>query len=137
MHKALVKPHLDYCDVAWSPSSSKLITQLEKVQKLATRIILQASSTVRTAELYHTLKWQSLDQHKRVHTVLYVFKVLNNLVPIYLCNSHLHVPVVRTNHGKNSFYYRGATIWNSIDKSLYPLSNIVAFKSNRNLYFSS
>ena len=73
------KPHLDYCDVAWSPSSSKLISQLEEVQKLATRIILQAPSTVRMAELYHTLKWQSLDQHTRFHTVLYVFKVLNNL----------------------------------------------------------
>ena len=42
LHKFLVQPLLDYCDVAWSPGALKLDDKLERVQKLAARIVLGA-----------------------------------------------------------------------------------------------
>ena len=77
LYKSLVQPLLDYCDVAWSPGALKLVDKLERVQKLAARIVLGAPSTTRTVELYKTLNWSTLDQRRRYHTATYVFKVLN------------------------------------------------------------
>ena len=51
LYKSLVQPLLDYCDVAWTPGTRKLIGKLERVQRLAARIILGAPRTTRTYEL--------------------------------------------------------------------------------------
>ena len=39
MYKAIVRPHLEYCVQAWSPYLQKDIHCIEKVQRLATRMI--------------------------------------------------------------------------------------------------
>ena len=49
LYKLLVRPILDYCDVAWSPGAQKLVDKLKRVQKLAARITLGAPMTTRTA----------------------------------------------------------------------------------------
>ena len=87
LYKSLVQPLLDYCDVAWSPGALKQVDKLERVQKLAARIVLGAPSTARSVELYKTLNWSTLDQRRRYHTATYVFKVLNGLSPPYLQNT--------------------------------------------------
>ena len=87
LYKSLVQPLLDYCDVPWSPGALKLVDKLERVQKLAARIILGAPGTARTVELYKTLNWSTLDQCRRCHTAAYVYKVLNGLSPPSLQNT--------------------------------------------------
>ena len=52
LYKSLVQPLLDYCDLAWSSAAQKLVDKLERVQKLAARIILGALMATRTADLY-------------------------------------------------------------------------------------
>ena len=152
LYKSLVQPLLDYCDVAWSPGALKQVDKLERVQKLAARIVLGAPSTARTVELYKTLNWSTLDQRRRYHTATYVFKVLNGLSPPYLQNTfelsvhktkrclrnsyRIYIPFVRTTIAKNSFYYQGAALWNSLDQSLYSSTTLATFKSRySSLYF--
>ena len=94
-----------------------MVDKLERVQKLAARIVLGAPSTARTAELYKTLNWSTLDQRRRYHTTTYVYKVLNSLSPPYLQNTfelstkrclpnsyRIYIPFVRTTIAKNTFY---------------------------------
>ena len=84
LYKSLVQPLLDYCDVAWSPATFKLVDKLERIQKLAARIILGAPSAARTVKLYKTLNWSAFDQHRKYHTATYVYKILNDLSPRYI-----------------------------------------------------
>ena len=52
LYKSLVRPLLDYCDLAWSSAAQKLVNKLKRVQKLAARIILGVPMATRTADLY-------------------------------------------------------------------------------------
>jgi len=90
-------------------------------------------------ELYRTLA-----KRRRFHTAIIVYKILHQLSPGYLratsnyvttVTSHvgrnihrLFVPRVRTNYGKNSFYYKGTQIWNSLNASLYAVAMLGQFK---------
>ena len=96
-----------------------------RVQKVAARIILGTPMATKTVDLYKTLNWSTLGQRRRYHTATYVFKVLNDLSPLYRIkfnyrNSYcIYIPFVRTTICKNSFYYQGVVVWNSLDMSLY------------------
>ena len=67
-----------------TPGARKLIDKLERVQKLAARIILGAPRTTRTDELYKTLNWSTLEQRRKYHIAIHVLKGLS---PPYLQNT--------------------------------------------------
>ena len=140
LYHAFVVPHLDYCDAAWSPKTVKLITRLERVQKLAARIILGADMSTSSSELYSILNWKSLEQRRTFHTAVHVYRALRNLSPPYICgtfelsfqksnhslrnNYRIYVPNVRTNLARNGKYGRGGhQSCNTLIKSFSTLYN--------------
>ena len=87
----------------------------------------------------------TLAQCRHFHTIIQVFKILHNFVPVYLRdmfkfsvdvtghvgrNSHrLFIPRMRTTYGQKSLFYRGAVAWNNIDQTLYSVNSLSRFKS--------
>ena len=41
LYKAIVRPHLEYCIQAWRPYRKKDIDKLERIKKIATKMILE------------------------------------------------------------------------------------------------
>ena len=39
LYKSLVRPHLEYCGIAWSPHYQRDVDKLERVQRRATKMI--------------------------------------------------------------------------------------------------
>ena len=86
------------------------------------------------------------------HAIVQVYKILYQLVPVYLQDMftfsenvtgyvgrnshHLFIPRMWTTYGKKSLFYRGMVAWNNIDQTLYSANSLCTFKSMYKLLYS-
>ena len=87
--KSMVIPILDYCSQLWSPSKVGEIQQIEEIQKNFTRKIRSNRrddywNRLKTYHLY------SLQRRRERYRIIYVWKILEGLVPNLEDRSELH-----------------------------------------------
>ena len=130
-----ILPIFDYCDTVWSPPTAVLSRSLEKIH----------SHFVGSLSCINSFVKLTLAERRRYHTTVQVFKSIRKLGPVYLndrfVNSvtltghsgrnqyRIFIPRVRTLFGKNSFYYRGAVLWNQLNCKLYEVSDLLTFQT--------
>ena len=78
--KSLVIPRFDYCSQLYSPSKVSEIQQLELVQRSFLRRINGSSST-NYWQLLHQLNIHSLERRRERYQIIYIWKILEGLVP--------------------------------------------------------
>ena len=95
MYKALVRSHLDYCDIIHhipshqnqAPLGVTLNSLMEKVERIQYQSALAISgawqSSSRT-KLYEELGWESLSDRRMGRRILQIHKIFNNKTPSYL-----------------------------------------------------
>ena len=77
LHKAIVRPHLEYCIQAWSPYLRKDIDMFEKIQRRATKLI-PGLRDLRYEELLKECGLTTLETRRlRGGDQIEVFKILN------------------------------------------------------------
>ena len=140
--KSLVLPILDYCSQLWSPSKIGEIQQIEDVQKAFTRKIWSSNrkdywDRLRTFGLY------SLQRRRERYRIIYVWKVLEGLVPNLSGRSMItgkttlrygrlcHVPSLKSSVSNklqslrdSSFCVNGPNLFNSLPSRIRNLSKV-------------
>lgn len=121
LYVTLVRPHLEYCTVVWSPYYNIHINRIERVQKkflryLAFRMHFEVVDHDYTY-LMRSFKISLLNSRRIVNDLKFLFKLLNSIIccPELLSRVNTHVPArttrqiilfsipqVRTNYGMNS-----------------------------------
>ena len=111
LYKSYVLPVFDYCAAVWQPHS-RIEAAMERLHFRVSSLALHQDSLLSS----------SLRSRQRYHIAVQVYKAIHYLSPYFsntftlsssltgrpLRNPHsLHIPTVRTNYGKSSFYYRG------------------------------
>ena len=82
-YNAYVKPHFEYCSTVWSNTSSGNINRITKLQRRACKFILsQAYTGIQKA--LKRLNILSFDQVIFLDKVKLMYKVYNNIAPVYL-----------------------------------------------------
>ena len=95
MYKALVRSHLDYCDVIYHIPSithqpplgmtlSSLMEKVERVQYQAALAITGAWQGSSHSKIYDELGWETLSDRRKGRRVLLINKIINNNTPSYL-----------------------------------------------------
>ena len=137
MYKALVRPHLDYCDVIYHIPSTVTqlggvlnvqMEELEKIQYQAVLAITGAWQGSNRYKLYEELGWESLSDRRWCRRILQVHKIVNDKTPLYLKNKlpRHRRPLYRQNNNNifyeircksnrymNSFFPDGIKAWNN------------------------
>ena len=146
IYNSIILPHFDYGDVVWQSASSKSLTQLQKIQNRAGRIILKVNpySHTSTSQIHSCLGWKMIRERQTSHLILLTYKILNNMTPAYLKdmfkfkpspyslrNEHnLFLPKPTTNYCKRSFVYRASLQYNKLSPDLRKLPTFAIFKNN-------
>ena len=143
LYNAIVSSHFEYCDVVWGNCGATLQTKLQKLQNKSARMITNAHWSVPSSVNLDELKWAPLEEKRRKHDAIMMFKIVNNLAPMYLKNKFkytntgydlrrsslsLSTPMPKTDSLKRSFCYRGAMTWNSLNHDIQTANSVNRFK---------
>ena len=128
----MIRPTLEYCAGVWWCCGEVNSGTLEILQKRVGRIAIKTSSSDTALK---ALKWPSLRSRRDEHILKLVRKCLHGRYPQYFKNyfvfnndicvrstrqsNLLHLPAMRTEVAKRSFYYHGSMVFNSYSKCLY------------------
>ena len=146
MHLSIVQPHFSYCCSVWGCFGATKLTNLQKLQNRAARIVTGSPFDTSVAPLLQRLGWPSIDKPIYRETCTTVFKSLNDLAPENLSNisstlsdvhtrvlrntrCNLAVPKRRTAYGQKSFAFHGANAWNKLNSAVKLAPSIKSFKS--------
>ena len=131
LYKSLVLPRLDYCSQLWSPTKTGDILRIEKVQRQFTRNIENLKDHSYPDRL-RILKLYSLERRRERYIVIYLWKILENIVPnltnsIDVTNSNRRgrlCVVKQAPAGKagsllyNSFRYKAVRLFNCLPREV-------------------
>ena len=81
LYKALMRPHLEYCSLVWSPNLKKDILSIDKVQLRVTKMIPAISALTYEERLKRT-GLISLENCRLRADLLEVFKILKGFVKV-------------------------------------------------------
>ena len=130
---SLMRPMLEYCDTLWGCCGEGNSQVLEALQKksIAGRIVARA---FRSSPAMDILKWPAPTERRREHVFQLVKKCIEGRCPQYFDGYFtfnnkihtratrqrdlLHLPAVRTEVAKRSFYYHGCVVFNDFSVCL-------------------
>ena len=122
VYNSFVQPHFDYCSSVWGSYSKTLSKKLQKLQNRAARVITFSNYDRNTDELLRMVNWVKLDRQRLVNKSIMTYKIVNNMVPEYLCSRFVFrsdtltykLPQPHTNYCKRRLSYSRVVLWNSL-----------------------
>ena len=159
MYKALVRSHLDYCDIIFHipptinqppqmPTFDSLMEKLERIQYQAALAVTGAWQGSNCSKLYEELGWETLSDRRMVRRILNIHKIINNKTPSYLKHKlpPNHRPFLsnifravkcRTDRYMNSFFPHAIDSWNIVITDFEDLPLFDSLKKHLLSFFRS
>ena len=102
MYKALVRSHLDYCDIIYHippvlnqpPLGLSLNASMEKVERIQYQAALAITGTWQGSsrnKLYEELGWETLSDRRMSRRILQIHKIIDRKTPLYLRRNYLRI----------------------------------------------
>ena len=141
LFKALVRPHLEFGNSVWGPSSLGDQRQVEKVQRRATKLIPELRSKPYSSRLrelglpsltYRRLRGDMITIYQILHGSLDVQPGLLQLSTTRTTRGHhlkLEKPRARTLPRRNYLSVRAVNSWNGLPSHVVSAPSLTAFKS--------
>src|ERR1700733_11428786 len=142
----MVYPYLTYCNIVWATNYNSRLHDLLILQKRIIRIINESSYYAHTQPMFLKLKLLILDKLTSYQTCLFIYKSLNNLLPLeftkmfnYVSDFHsyntrnqlsLRSEFARTNYRRFSIFCHGPNVWNKLPPDLTLSINYNTFKKS-------
>jgi hypothetical protein len=123
---ALVRPILEYADVAWNPYHQKHVDMIEMVQRSAARFVLNISKYEHiTEDIKNNLKWESLESRRLNHQLNFWQKIESKELKIDLPKE-----ITKSTHNKDRYTQLHCRV-DSYKYSFFPRTLITINQKNR------
>ena len=144
---AFVSSRLDMGNSLLYGVTNLQLSQLQRIQNMAARIVTLTKTREHITPVLFDLHWLPVRQRTMYKLGLFVYKILNDLVPCYLTdlielyapgrsglrssNQLLPAEHQSCNHwGDQSFRFAAATLWNSFPSDVHLSPSLPSFKKN-------
>ena len=140
-YNVLIKPHFIYCVTIWGNTYNRYLHKIHIVQKKIIRIITRSEVYAHTAPLLRAKNIMTIYSLHNYFTGIFVYKSLNNDLPLSLCNLIFRNTSERSSHNLRSVYHRkkstqfsikivGPKIWNNLSRECKQCVALKSFKKN-------
>ena len=153
LYHSLIQSHVNYCNIVWANVNDYFMAKLFILQKKVIRIICNVTFNAHTLPIFihlNLLNWHDIN---KLNIAIFMFLCFKGLLPPYIsskfdlnCHIHnyntrnaknFHLPKIRTNVSRNSIFYKGPVVWNSIHNSIKDKPTLNSFKSSYKSYLIS
>ena len=141
LFKSLIRPHLEYGNVVWSPVSQKNIDLIENVQRRATKLVPEISKLKYEERLKH-LKLPSLVYRRARGDMIEVYKYLHGTYKVEASFLPLDSDSITRGHSlkldkqrnrleirQQFFSQRVVDLWNSLKEPIVQAPTLNTFKA--------
>ena len=160
MYKALVRSHLDYCDMIYHEPSkvnqpplgvtlTAPMEEIERIQYQAALAVTGAWKGSNRTRLYEELGWESLSDRRRSRRALQIHKIETNCTPSYLkeklpphfmsqdgvTQNSFHGYRCRTDRFMKSFFPDAIASWNTFIAHFENMPSMNALKTHLLTFF--
>ena len=101
MYNALVVPYFNYCSTVWDNIDKGLSDKIQRLQNRAARILTFSSYETRSSILLDELSWESLENKRLEQLAVIMYKIHNNLSPLYLRQIFTNTSTVHAHNLRN------------------------------------
>ena len=145
LYKSLISPHLDFCSSILFLANNTQILRLQRLQNKVMRLILRCTRYTSSSFMLDALQWLSVKQRIYYLTMVFIYKILNGLVPRYLCDriergNDIHryntrsatdarTPNFLFSRSQNSLLYKGINFFNSMPGNVKRAVTIAEFRT--------
>ena len=133
----------------WDNCPTETKRQLDVIHIEAARIITGATKLCSVSKLLTDLGWETLQNRRKKHRLIILFKILHGLTPVYINNllpplvqdttsynlrnsNHFQNYRANTNLFLNSFFPATIRAWNDLPTEVKDAPSVAAFKSHLN-----
>ena len=141
LYKTLIRPHVEYCNIIWSPHYKKDIEAIERIQRRSTKLVKDIKDLPYERRLQH-LQLPSLSYRRFRGDMLEIYKILHSLEDISIDTfftlsslntrtngQKLVVNQCRLDLRKHFFSIRAVKEWNKLPASVVNATSLNIFKN--------
>ena len=145
IYKTIIAPHFHFCSTLLFLMNNSEIDALQRKQNRAMRIILGCDYFTRRTDMLHATNLLSVRQILTYNTMIFIYKMLNNLLPPHLLSNcrfvkdvhehntrsknNFYIDKVNTSFSQNSLYYKGLKQYNELPDYIKNCDNLQSFKA--------
>lgn len=143
LYYSFIHSHLTYCLSSWGNTYNSHLAPLHRLQNQAIRLLTFSDYRSAVQPIYHDLGILPLSLQLDLKLSVLMFRMRNNTdVPTFLDKRcllntnntrfseqlNILLPTVRTNYGKQTLLFAGASVWNSLPPTLKQNPNQHSFQ---------
>jgi hypothetical protein len=150
LYKALVRPHVEYCNQVWHPNLQKHIDMVENVQRRATKLV-PGLRDMSYEERLKKLDLPSLAYRRLRGDMVEAFKIVNNKYNSQLAQEiltintrgtrsndrNVQVKFAHSNIRKKTFSNRIPKYWNKLPQHVVSAENVATFEARLDRHWNN
>lgn len=154
IYNSFIQPQFQYCSTIYINCNKEDIEKLQLIQNRAMRIVLNCEYLTPSVFMIRALNWLSISQQIKFNVAIYVYKMLNGLLPSYLyenciftrdihhrttrlaSTNALRMPNFRLEFSRKSLFYNGVKLFNELPNDIKNSQSLSIFKSKCRTYIS-